>query len=157
MTPEETAAILLRVEKRLDELRADMHRDTVAVEQRIHQRFDLQERAVQSALVAQEKAATAAAQVAREAISKADSATEKRFEGVNEFRQALSDQTARFIMRSEYTSAHEALMDRCTKLERAQSQQAGGEQRGDTTLTRMLQGLGILIALGLGVAGLFRH
>lgn len=36
-----------------------------------------------------------------EAIRKAESATEKRFEGVNEFRHTLSDQAARFMSRDE--------------------------------------------------------
>ncbi len=36
---------------------------------------------------------------AQKAIDKADTATEKRFEGVNEFRAALSDQAAQFITR----------------------------------------------------------
>jgi hypothetical protein len=41
------------------------------------------------------------------AISKAEIATEKRFESVNEFRQTLSDQTKSFITKAEF----EALRD----------------------------------------------
>lgn len=39
----------------------------------------------------------AAFQSSQRAIDKADDATEKRFEGVNEFRAALSDQATRFV------------------------------------------------------------
>ena len=57
-----------------------------AAEQRSNQRFE--------AMKEQVDAAFAASQLA---IDKADSATEKRFEGVNEFRAALSDQASRFV------------------------------------------------------------
>jgi uncharacterized protein (DUF885 family) len=39
----------------------------------------------------------AAFESSQRAIDKADEATEKRFEGVNEFRAALSDQATRFV------------------------------------------------------------
>jgi hypothetical protein len=38
---------------------------------------------------------------AAKAIEKAEAATDKRFEGVNEFRAQLSDQAARFVTREE--------------------------------------------------------
>jgi hypothetical protein len=43
------------------------------------------------------------------AVDKSDAATEKRFEGVNELRGALSDQAATFIPRSEYLANHQAV------------------------------------------------
>ncbi len=49
------------------------------------------------------------------AIDKADIATEKRFEGVNEFREALSDQATRFVTRETLESLGaklEAAIDR---------------------------------------------
>jgi hypothetical protein len=57
-----------------------------AVESRANLRFE--------AMKAQVEAAFASSQ---RAIDKADEATEKRFEGVNEFRAALSDQATRFV------------------------------------------------------------
>ncbi len=44
------------------------------------------------------------------AIAKAESATEKRFEGVNEFRAQLSDQAARFITRDELAAMESKLV-----------------------------------------------
>lgn len=44
-----------------------------------------------------EKSTAAAFENSQRAIDKADQATEKRFEGVNEFRAALSDQASRFV------------------------------------------------------------
>lgn len=45
------------------------------------------------------------------AINKAETATEKRFEGVNEFRATLSDQQKTFLTAAEYKSAHQNLVD----------------------------------------------
>ena len=52
---------------------------------------------------AQEKAVHAALTAAKEAVSKAEIAAEKRFDSVNEFRRTLADQTSTFIPRPEYT------------------------------------------------------
>jgi hypothetical protein len=59
--------------------------------------------AVQSALAAAEKATT-----------KAETAADRRFDSVNEFRRALTDQTATFLPRTEYDQAHTSLADRIT-------------------------------------------
>ncbi len=64
-------------------------------------RASTQDNAVKSALDTSEKA-----------IVKAESATERRFEGVNEFRQTLADQASRLMPRSEYTVQHKALEDK---------------------------------------------
>jgi len=56
---------------------------------------------VQAALVAQEKAVAAALAAADRAVSKAELAAGARFDSVNEFRAALTDQTATFIPRAE--------------------------------------------------------
>jgi hypothetical protein len=49
---------------------------------------------------------------ADKAIVKAETATEKRFDSVNEFRQTLSDQAAQFMPRTEYRISHEALSEK---------------------------------------------
>ncbi len=54
------------------------------------QRFDAQEKAVAAALAA-----------AKEAVVKAETAAEKRFDSVNEFRNTLKDQAGTFITRGE--------------------------------------------------------
>lgn len=58
-----------------------------------------------------EKHLTQAIAASDKAIEKADTATATRFEGVNEFRRTLSDQTATFISR-EVTEARFAEIDR---------------------------------------------
>jgi hypothetical protein len=55
-----------------------------------NQRFDAVTQATESALAAADRA-----------VTKAEVSTEKRFEGVNEFRQSLADQARAFMPRSE--------------------------------------------------------
>lgn len=69
-------------------------------DKRYAQRFTDLETALRAALAASEKA-----------IGKAEVATERRFEGVNEFRQTLSDQAGQFMTRTETL----ALTDRNTE------------------------------------------
>lgn len=59
-------------------------------DKRYEQRFGAQEKAVNAALTA-----------AKEAVSKAETSAEKRFDSVNEFRAQLSDQAATFMPRME--------------------------------------------------------
>jgi hypothetical protein len=59
-----------------------------AAEKRSDDRFEAMQEAVKAAFAESQKA-----------ITKAETATEKRFESVNEFRASLSDQATRFITR----------------------------------------------------------
>ena len=86
-----------------DTLREFLTQRTDALDRLLSQRIDDAGRAVQAALTSAEKA-----------VAKAETASEKRFEAVNEFRAALADQTASFIPRNEYVTAHRALEDRVT-------------------------------------------
>lgn len=71
----------------------------------VEQRFTDQDRAVQAALTS-----------AKEAVLKAENASDKRFDSVNEFRQQLSDQTNTFLSRPEYNAQHKALEDKVSDL-----------------------------------------
>lgn len=50
------------------------------------------------------------------AITKAEIATERRFESVNEFRAQLADQATTFLRRDQYDAAHRPLADRLSEL-----------------------------------------
>src|SRR5512142_1452367 len=78
-----------------------------------------------SQFVAAEKAVNTALASAQEAVRKAETSTEKRFDSVNEFRSALSDQTKSFLPRSEYDSRHTDLERRIGKLEEANAARSG--------------------------------
>ena len=93
-THSELIAKVLALEVSLDafkELMAERDR-------RYMQRAESQDKAVASALETSEKA-----------IVKAEAATEKRFDSVNEFRGTLSDQANRLMPRAEYDVQHRAL------------------------------------------------
>ena len=67
-------------------------------EDRTKERFASMKIAVDAALAAADRA-----------VTKAEIATEKRFEGVNEFRETLRDQASTLLPRSEFDVQHQAL------------------------------------------------
>lgn len=93
------------------------HDEKIAfLEKYVEQRFTDQDKAVQAAL-----------QAAKEAVLKAENASEKRFESVNEFRQQLSDQTNTFLPRPEYNAQHKALEEKVALLTDIMNQDKGQE------------------------------
>jgi hypothetical protein len=63
------------------------------------------------------------------AISKAEAATEKRFESVNEFRQTLSDQTKSFISKVEFEALRDTngsrIADLASRLDKIEGKSVG--------------------------------
>jgi hypothetical protein len=82
------------------------------------ERFEAQNTQVAMALAAAEKA-----------VGKAETATERRFEGVNEFRSAMDDQQRLFLPRKEYEAMVHTMTERVdllgTRIERMESKGAG--------------------------------
>jgi len=80
--------------------------DLIALnDKRYEQRFSDLEALFTHRFEAQEKAVQAALTAADRAVNKAELGAEKRFEGVNEFRSALADQQRSLMPRSE-SEAH---------------------------------------------------
>jgi hypothetical protein len=127
--------------------------------------FDAADKAVQAALIAVEKAS-----------DRAEGASDKRFESVNEFRGQLADQAANLISRSEYLVQHNALddkvisiSDRVTQLELrltsrldlAKGNEAGAkESEGDRRLdsaaiaqwaAMALIGIGVIVSIAIAL------
>ena len=73
--------------------------------------FAAQQAAMRTAFDAADKAVQAALTAVEKASDRAEGASDKRFESVNEFRGQLADQAASFITRTEYTVQHKALYD----------------------------------------------
>ncbi len=92
--------------------RDDVTRRFNEADLRYQQRFDAQQKAVQDALQAAEKAVSAALANADRAVLKAESAAEKRFESVNEFRNTLSDQATLLLTRAEAEARFNAISDK---------------------------------------------
>lgn len=80
-------------------------------------RFDAQNTAVNAALTAQKEAVAAALAAADRAVAKAEMASEKRFEGVNEFRASLNDQSRLLMPRAETEQIIRALDAKITSLQ----------------------------------------
>jgi len=65
---------------------------------------------------AQEKAVNAALAAAQKAVDKAETAAEQKFESVNEFRAALSDSSRLNLPRTEFEQVHRTLSDKIDEL-----------------------------------------
>ena len=81
------------------------------MDRRIGERFEAAQGKVELALVNADKA-----------VTKAETATEKRFESVNEFRATLADQASHLVSRAEYQtkidSINERMVDFASRLDR---------------------------------------
>jgi len=107
---EDTSGPPLRdyLETRLNLLTVAIEKQQIATDLRYQQRFDAAEKAVQAALSAADRA-----------VSKAELASEKRFEGVNEFRNTLSDQQRTLIPRQEVDVLMQAMNEKIGQLQAA--------------------------------------
>jgi len=72
-----------------------------------------------------EAATEAAFANSQRAIDKADTATEKRFEGVNEFRAALADQASNFVTRKDLEALAEKIEIQIISLRESRAEQQG--------------------------------
>lgn len=107
---------------------------------RVDERFNLQDKAVQAALNSAERA-----------VTKAETATEKRFEGVNEFRAALSDQSQNLLSRSEYATGHQSLIEKIDGLTTRVAAMEGGNKDRVQAISFLIGGAGVLVALIVGI------
>jgi hypothetical protein len=105
-------------------------------------------------LDAASKAAVGAAMAsAKEATSKAEIATEKRFDGVNEFRQAMRDQQDTFAGKSE---TYLRLDEMSKKMDTLISDQKVSSGKGSMLVMGAL-GLGWFITTGIALLAIFYH
>jgi hypothetical protein len=100
-----------------------------AHDRRYEQRFEDQKQAVNTAMAAAEKAVQAALSAADQAVRKAETASERRFDSVNEFRLTLSDQQRTLWPRAEGEKLLEVVNERLTlisaRLDRLEGQGMG--------------------------------
>lgn len=94
-----------------------------------------------------QKAVQAALLAAKEAVLKAEIATEKRFESVNEFRAQLADQSNTLMPRAEYTVQHKALEDRVTDLTDRINKTDGAKQGSEITMGKIYAAIGAVGAI----------
>ena len=108
---------------------------------RHQQRFDAQTRALDSAFVA-----------AKEAVSKAEVAAEKRFDSVNEFRGQLGDQAKTFMPRIEAEQRISAIVEKMDLL-RFSSERIVGKSEG---LGSVWSYVFSIISLAVAIVAMFR-
>lgn len=84
---------------------------TAAVE-RLSDEIDKHDKFNKERFAAAEKAVTSALNAADKALQKAESASEKRFEGLNELRAMAADQSRMYLPRAEYDARHEVLANK---------------------------------------------
>ena len=81
------------------------------------------------------------------AVIKADQATEKRFESVNEFRAQLGDQQRTFILRSEYEAGHKELTNRVDDI-KLEVEKINNEKTGGSVVwAYVVAGISLMIAV----------
>jgi hypothetical protein len=102
---------------------------------------------------AQDEKTTLALTASKEAIGKAESATEKRFDAVNEFRGTLSDQAARLLPRAEADSRFANYDEKIANQQKdIQNLRESRSEGGGRQLSReYITGIGLTIA-GLIIA-----
>jgi len=81
------------------------------------------------------------------AVTKANDATEKRFESVNEFRLTLTDQQRTFVPRSEYEAGHKVLEDKLTAIATDIEKIKNTKQGGSTTVAYLAAGISLFVAI----------
>ena len=139
MSPPPTVTLLDHVTALFSELRVSTVERFEDRDIRYQQRFDAQTKAIDAAL-----------QAAKEAVIKAEIATEKRFEAVNEFRGTLTDQAATFVSRAEFNAVRQAYDDRIaaltTRLDKDEGKSAGLSS-GWGYIVAVIGILGVLIAI----------
>lgn len=124
----------------IDEIARDQ---IIALDRRLTEQTTAQERANGIALAAAEKA-----------VLKAEAASEKRFEGLNEFRQMLSDQAGTFIRRTEVEAIASSLSDAIARLERQDGNSVGRGAGADYAWRVILAIIGLLLGGGVILVGL---
>lgn len=92
---------------------------------RYSQRFEASKEAISSALNAAKEAIAAALTSQDRAVQKAEAASEKRFESVNEFRSTLADQQRTLMPRQEAEIMFRGFTDKITALELRMTETTG--------------------------------
>lgn len=115
---------------------------------RYEQRFQDAKTAVDIAFSAQKESVQSALLSAERAVLKAEGASEKRFDAVNEFRSTLADQQRMLMPRGEAEIVFKSLSDRIQFIS-DELKATGGEKKGmHEIFAWFISGISILIAIG---------
>jgi hypothetical protein len=96
---------------------------------------------------AQEKAITAALSAADRAVQKAETATEKRFDAVNEFRATLADQSRDFMNKDAAEVRFQGLDEKITALKELAAAGSGRSSAGAQLVAWGLAAIAVLVSV----------
>jgi hypothetical protein len=106
-------------------------------------------------MASQTQANKIALDAAEKAVLKAEQASEKRFEGVNEFRQTLTDQATTFITRKEVEALLMGVNATLGRLDTGASRMDA--RAGTAPITLIVAVVGVFVSAVLGVAAITGH
>jgi cobalamin biosynthesis Mg chelatase CobN len=149
----------------IDTLKLLLQTEIKSVVELVNQRFNLSDKAVQTAMTAAEKAvnaALAAAEAARTAASAATALATTKQEATqtahnvitNQYREQLTAQATTFPTREEVNQRFIAQEQRLDKLEKAQSQAAGSTSRGLESKTTTMWVIGLVVVAAIAIAAI---
>jgi hypothetical protein len=95
----------------------------------------------------QREAVNAALQSAEKAILKAEQASEKRFDAVNEFRSVLADQQRLLMTRSEYEVNHRNIVEATLALEKRIEKRENMSSGASHVAAYVVGGFGLLLTI----------
>jgi chromosome segregation ATPase len=107
---------------------------------RYDDRFEAQEKAVASALAA-----------AKEAVNKAESATERRLEGLNELRKVVQDISSLQMPRAEAEQRIQQLVEKVDELKRDSARRGGRDTEHLEVRAQSNWSTGLLVTAGLSL------
>lgn len=135
------------VSGKADAMQTSLHERINEGDHHLRQHIDQQVVQIQGALDAARRETGIIHAASEKAIQKAEAASEKRFEGVNEFREQLSDQAKDFMPRELADAQLAELRKQISDLQRGESKTEGRDAGSDKTL-------GYLIAASTLVLGI---
>lgn len=119
-------------------------------DKRYEERFSASQKALELGLAGTKSEISAALAAADRAVAKAEAASEKRFEGVNEFRETLSDQQRTLMPRAEVEVIVKGLEEKIGNARLLIDEMRSRERVTDGTSKGVRDGWGFAV----GVAGL---
>lgn len=130
----------------------------------VRELMDERDHRYEDRFVAMDEKTSLALAGSEKAVSKAEAATEKRFDAVNEFRSALGDQASLQMPRKEADAKFVAFEDKINTmkdsfskeiagLKESRSESVGAKEQGQESKLQNHWVIGLIISLGLALVG----
>jgi hypothetical protein len=127
-----------------------LHEHTLTLVNGVVKLFESREKALFDKIMSVEKESEAALRSANVAIDKSEKSIEKRFDGVNEFRKALGDQTVEFVRKTEVEIRFNAVASDITVLRAAVNTEAGKDAGKQNFVTTSIAIASIITVVAMG-------